>query len=341
MPSLTISSWQVIQAMHDGVVLTDPHGSIMAVNDAFCAVTGYPRDEVIGRNPRLLHSGRHDRAFYSRLWASVAQTGTWQGEIWNRRKNGELYLEWLTISEIKDAWGHTLCYLGLFRDITSPKLNEERLMHLAQYDALTNLPNRRAFNERLDRVLAKRPPGRKLAVLFLDLDHFKEVNDQWGHAAGDALLHAVGARLRGCVRRGDIVARWAGDEFAVMLDPVSGREDAARVARKILRVLRRPFNVLGRRSRISASIGGCLYNGRASAERLVGKADRAMYAAKRSGRGDIHFWTPAVSLRRRWATPQRGAAAKAAQSDRNTPQARDGMGSTRRRSGGRTGPSGS
>ena len=297
-PALSITAWQVIQSMHDGVVITDPHGTIMAANDAFCAVTGHPRSELIGRNPRILHSGKHDRAFFARMWRDITRSGCWQGEIWNRRKSGEIYLEWLTISAITDAWGHTRCYIGISRDITSPRLNEERLKHLAQYDPLTGLPNRRLFHEQLRRALAGRPRRDQLGVLFLDLDHFKDINDRWGHAAGDAFLIAVAARLRGCVRRTDVVARWAGDEFAVLLNPVSGRADADRVARKILRIMRRPFNLHGRVVTTSASIGGCMIEGRPSAERLLAKADRAMYAVKKLGRDDFRFWSRAVSLRR-------------------------------------------
>ena len=221
-PALSITAWEVIKSMLDGVVITDPHGTIMAVNDAFCAVTGYARSELIGQNPKVLRSGKHGRAFYSQMWSALTKTGSWQGEIWNRRKGGELYPEWLTISAITDNWGHTLCYLGISRDITSPKINEERLKHLAQYDPLTSLPNRRLFNDLIKRALSRRPADRRLAVLFLDLDHFKDINDRWGHAAGDAFLQAVAARLRGCVRRTDTVARWGGDEFAVLLNPVSG-----------------------------------------------------------------------------------------------------------------------
>lgn len=309
-PALTISSWLVIQAMQDGVVITDSRGAIMAANDAFCAVTGYDRKELIGRNPRLLHSGKHGRSYYRRMWRSLKDDGRWQGEIWNRRKGGALYPEWLTISAIKDRWGQTLCYLGVARDITSPKLNEERLQHLAQYDPLTSLPNRRLFNEQLARALASRRAAGRVAVLFLDLDHFKDINDRWGHRAGDAFLQAVGARLRGCVRRGDVVARLAGDEFAVLLQRISGRPDAARVARKILRVLRKPFTVLGRRAAVSASIGACLFDKRLTAERLLARADLAMYAVKKDGRDDVRFWTPDVSLRRTPATAQRAASAK-------------------------------
>ncbi|MBI4060715.1 MAG: diguanylate cyclase [Elusimicrobia bacterium] len=296
-PALSVSAWQVISAMTDGVVITNPRGAIIAVNDAFCAVTGYALSEVAGRNPRLLHSGKHGREFYARMWSSLLRDGGWQGEIWNRRKNGEIYPEWLTISSIKDEWGHTRCYLGVFRDITNPKLNEERLRQLAQRDPLTGLPNRRFFHERLRRALSGRAAAERIAVLFLDLDHFKDVNDRWGHAAGDSFLQAVGARLRGCVRRTDTVARWAGDEFAVLLNPVSGRRDADRVIQNILRVLRRPFTVHGRRTRTSASIGGFLFDGRTAPRRLVDKADRAMYAVKKGGGDDFRFWTPALSLR--------------------------------------------
>jgi len=315
-PALSITAWQVLQSMKDGVVLTDAHGAIMAVNDAFCAVTGYSRTEVIGRNPNLLNSGKHDRAFYAQMWGALRQSGFWQGEIWNRRKNGALYPEWLTISTIKDRWGHTLCYLGVSRDITNPKLNEERLKHLAQYDPLTSLPNRRLFHERLKRALSYHPAGRRLAVLFLDLDHFKDINDQWGHAAGDEFLQAVAARLRGCVRRTDTIARWSGDEFAVLLNPVSGQSDAVRVARKILHILRRPFTVKGHRTKTSASIGGCMLDGKATPERLIAKADRTMYAVKKGGRDDILFWSPADSLRRSSLSSRREGDAKAAQSDR-------------------------
>lgn len=289
-PALSITAWQVIQSMRDGVVLTDPEGTIMAANDAFCAATGYAHDELVGRTPRVLRSGKHGRDFYARMWNELKRAGAWQGEIWNRRKDGDRYLEWLTINAIKDAWGHTRCYIGISRDITSPRLNEERLKRLAQYDPLTSLPNRRLFQDRLRRALASRPPDRRLAVLFLDLDHFKVVNDRWGHATGDAFLMAVGARLKGCVRRTDVVARWAGDEFAVLLNPVTGLQDAARVARKILRVMRRPFSLRGRRTVTSASIGGAMLEGRSSPERLIAKADRAMYLVKNVGRDDVRFW---------------------------------------------------
>ncbi len=295
---------QLMRAMHDSVVITDSNGSIMTVNPAFCAVTGYSPRAVIGKNPRMLHSGKHDRPFYAKMWDRILRTGFWQGEIWNRRKGGEIYPEWLTISAVKDAAGRTRCYLGVFRDITTPKIDEERLIQLAQYDPLTGLPNRRLFHERLQRALARRPSGGRPAVLFLDVDHFKDINDRWGHAAGDALLRAVAARLRGCVRSTDTVTRWGGDEFAVILDPLDGQRDAEAIARKILRVLRRPFNVNGRRISTTASIGGCLPQGKATTNHLIQKADAAMYAVKRCGRNAVRFWTRTVSLRRSSAIPR-------------------------------------
>lgn len=285
-----LSVRQMIEALQDGVILTDPRGTIKAVNRAFCAVTGYARREVIGKNPRILHSGRQGRSFYSEIWSSLLRDGTWRGEIWNRRRNGESYPEFLAISAIKSAEGKPLYYLGVFSDISGRKASEERLNRWARYDALTNLPNRRLFNERLKRILADRRSTRRLAVFFLDLDHFKEINDRWGHAAGDLFLRAVGARLAGCVRATDVVARWAGDEFLVLMNPIDGRPDAVRVARKILRVLNRPFMLHGRRVRTAASIGISLLGGKASAAELIRNADKAMYAVKKCGRNGFAFY---------------------------------------------------
>ncbi len=285
--ALRLSARQVIEAVHDGVVIADPRGNMLAVNRAFSSVTGYSAREVIGRNPRMLQSGRHGRLFYAEMWATILRKGFWRGEIWNRRKNGEVYPEWLAISAIKNAKGGVLCYLGLFSDITARKTSEEQLNRLAQYDALTGLPNRRLFGEKLRRALAGPGPRRQRAVLFLDLDHFKEINDHWGHAAGDLFLRAVGARLSGCVRHTDVVARWAGDEFVVLLSPISGRRDVVRVVRKILRVLRRNFTLHGHQVRTAASIGVCLLDGGTSAAGAIRKADRAMYAVKKHGRNNF------------------------------------------------------
>lgn len=288
-PSPSVSAWQIIQAMRDGVAITGLDGTILAVNRAFSAMTGYARHEAVGKSSRMLQSGKHGRLFYAQMWSSLLRSGSWQGEIWNKKKNGDIYPEWLTISTIKDANGRPRYYLAVFRDITSHKRREERLKKLAQYDTLTGLPNRRLFSERFKRALSLRPPGGLMAVLFLDLDHFKEINDHWGHAAGDLFLQAVGARLAGCVRRTDTVARWSGDEFALLLNPVSGCRDAGRIARKILRVLRRPFTLHGHRIRTTASIGGSLLEGKATAGRLIRKADRAMYAVKKHGRDNVEF----------------------------------------------------
>lgn len=285
-----LSARQVLEGLRDGAVVVAPDGAIRAVNRAFCSVTGYTRREAIGKNPRMLQSGRHNRSFYAKLWSSLLRKGVWQGEIWNRRKNGNVYPEWLTISVIRDENGETLCYLGVFSDITIRKTSEEKLNRLAEHDALTGLPNRRFFVEKLRRMKKTADPRHPTAVLFLDLDRFKEINDRWGHAAGDQFLSAVGERLNGCVRRTDTVARWGGDEFIIFLDPISGRRNAARVARKILRVLRQPFTSRDRRIRATASIGVCLIDEKTSSSEAVRKADRAMYAVKKSGRNNFNIY---------------------------------------------------
>jgi diguanylate cyclase (GGDEF)-like protein/PAS domain S-box-containing protein len=281
---LRLSARQVIEAVQDAVVVADPHGTIQAVNRAFTAVTGYSSREAVGRNPRMLQSGRHGRLFYAMMWSSLLRKGSWRGEIWNRRKDGRIYPEWLAISAVKDAKGQLVCYLGVFSDITVRKTSEEQMNRLVQYDSLTGLPNRRLFGEKLRRAMGSPAARRQAAVLFLDLDHFKEINDHWGHAAGDLFLRAVGARLDGCVRRTDVVARWAGDEFLVLLTPIGGRQDVVRVVRKILRVLNRTFILHGHKVRTAASIGVCLLDERTTPAEAVRRADRAMYAVKKLGR---------------------------------------------------------
>lgn len=278
-----LSARQLIEAMHEGVILADPRGTIRAVNRAFSAVTGYSRREALGKNPSMLQSGRHGRPFYSAMWSTVLEHGSWCGEIWNRRKNGTIYPEWLEISTIKDAKGSTRCYLGVFNDITHRKISEERLKRQTQHDLLTDLPNRRLFSERLARAMDRSSSGRKLAVISLDIDRFKDINDHWGHATGDLFLRAVGARLQGCVRRTDTVARWGGDEFAVLLTPLAKRQDAARVAKKIARVLNQPFNLHGHATKTSASLGVCMLEAASAPAALIRRADKAMYSVKKRG----------------------------------------------------------
>ena len=285
----SLSPRQLIEAMKDGVIVTDLRGRILAVNRAFSRVTGYSRREAVGNNPRMLHSGRHGKAFYRAMWASILRSGGWSGDIWNRRKNGRLYVERLTVSTIRGAEGRPLRYLGVFSDVTRSRAAEERLLRQGRYDPLTGLPNRRALEESARAALARRDPKRRLAALFLDLDGFKRVNDEHGHAVGDLLLRAETARLSSCVRRTDVASRWGGDEFVVLLDSAADRRGVARVAAKILRVLSRPFLIHGRRLRVGASVGASLLGSKGSAARWLREADAAMYRAKRRGGGRLEF----------------------------------------------------
>ena len=194
------------------------NGTILEVNDAFTRITGYTREEVLGRNPRLLQSGLQSKEFYENMWSSLAQEGHWSGEIWNRTKDGDIFAEMLTINAIRDAEGNTTQYVALFTDITEIKEHEQQLEHIAHYDALTGLPNRVLFADRLRQAMAQSLRNKQmLAVAYFDLDGFKAINDEHGHAIGDALLTALAFRMRRVLREGDTLARLGGDEFAAVL----------------------------------------------------------------------------------------------------------------------------
>lgn len=292
----------------EGIVLTSATGRIVEVNDAFCRITGYSREEVLGRNPRIFKSGRHDDAFYAELWRQITREGSWKGEIWNRRKNGEIYPEQKTISTVRDESGLVRHYLALGSDITERKNMEDQIRRLAFYDPLTNLANRRLFHDRTRQALAgSKRTGRPGALLFIDLDNFKPLNDTHGHDIGDQLLVEVAQRLQKCVREVDTVARFGGDEFVVMLcelpsDSAESRRQAALVAQKILARLSEPY-VLGIEPaapglrkiehRCSASIGVTLFTGDDTNEdAVIKRADTAMYQAKEAGRGAIRVVDP-------------------------------------------------
>ena len=277
---------QVVESTTEGVMVTDADNRIVSVNPAFTRVTGYTPEEAIGRTPALLKSGRHDAAFYGDIWQALVAHGEWQGEIWNRRKNGEVYPEWLNISVVRDEYGRPSHHVAVFSDITAIKQAEERLQRLAHYDALTGLANRTLFLERLEQALTQADrTGERFAVLFLDLDHFKEVNDSLGHRAGDCLLEEVARRLEGSLRKSDTPARLGGDEFTVLLRHVRSRRDVVELARVLVEVLEHPFELSGRHVEVTTSVGIALYpESGADVDALTQRADDAMYRAKVAGR---------------------------------------------------------
>ncbi|MDP1709215.1 MAG: diguanylate cyclase [Gammaproteobacteria bacterium] len=288
---------KILENIMEGVVITDAHKNIEYVNPAFCTITGYSAGEVIGKNPKILKSGHHDEAFYKTMWASLARTGQWQGEIWNRRKNGEVYPEWENIVIIRDDAGSIINYVAIFSDISTLKHKEQRFYHLAHHDALTGLPNRLLFDDRLQQMLAQASrQSQMLAVLFIDLDDFKTINDTQGHAVGDQLLRIAAERLMGCVRSADTVARLGGDEFTALLTNIARRRDAELVAQKILEMLARAF-VIGKQELFTtASIGIALYPADGvDAETLFHNADSAMYCAKQAGKNKYRLYSPTLA----------------------------------------------
>ncbi|MEJ2451603.1 MAG: EAL domain-containing protein [Gammaproteobacteria bacterium] len=289
----------VFRDTQEGIIITDARGRILRVNEAFTRITGYSQEEVIGRTPRMLRSGRHDRDFYKSIWLKLKAGGVWQGEIWSRRKNGELYPEWLNISAVLDENARAVQYIGIFSDFTEKKLSEDRIYHLAHYDILTELPNRALLQERLGQAVAQAQRRDKpTAILFVDLDYFKRINDTLGHALGDQLLQVIAERLLECIRKGDTVARQGGDEFIIVLNELQHDDDAAVVAEHILAEVARPIQLDNHEVVISASIGISLYPGDAGdVSSLLKNADSAMYRAKEQGRGIYQFFTPDLNAR--------------------------------------------
>ncbi len=283
----------VFSSTSEGVVITDLDGVIQDVNKAFVQITGYPREDVIGRRSSLLQSGRHDRSFYQAMWQSLHEVGHWRGEIWNRRRNGNIYPELLTISTVHDGRGEPSGFVGVFTDITSLKESEERLEHLAHHDPLTQLPNRLLFNARLQQSIKQADRRRhKLAVAFIDLDRFKQVNDSLGHPVGDDLLKQVADRLTGTIRAADTAARISGDEFVVLLEDIGSAEQAAVMAQKLIDNFRDPFVLGDHEVSVTASIGIGMYPGDGEdAATLERNADAAMYRAKEEGRNNYQFYT--------------------------------------------------
>ncbi len=285
----------------EAMVITDTNTVIMRVNKTFCDSTGYTAEELVGRKMNLLKSGRHDESFYNAMWDSIHATGTWQGEIWDKRKNGEIYPKWLTITAVKDAAGAVTHYVATQIDISDRKAAEDEIKYLAFYDPLTKLPNRRLLRDRLQQALIGNNRSNLFgALLFIDLDNFKTLNDTLGHDMGDLLLQEVASRLSACVRECDTVARLGGDEFVVMLENLSEESAEAAVhtevvAEKILASLNRPYRLQGHEHHSSPSIGITLFgDGNDSVDNLLKQSDIAMYQAKAAGRNTLRFFNSAM-----------------------------------------------
>ncbi len=284
----------VLKNSSEGMVVTDAENLIIAVNPAFSKITGYSFEEVRGKNPKMLKSGRHDRAFYHAMWNEITSAGQWQGEIWDKRKDGEIHAKWLTINTIRNDDGTIYRYVALFSDITEKKKSEELIWRQANFDTLTGLPNRDMFRDRLGQEVKKSIRAElPLALLLVDLDQFKEVNDTLGHAVGDMLLIEAAHRISTCVRESDTVARLGGDEFTIVISEISDNTHVEDVAQKIISNLAEPFHLGNEVVYISASIGITLYpNDSIDIDALMKNADQAMYAAKNKGRNRFSYFTP-------------------------------------------------
>lgn len=276
----------------EGIVITDPQSRIVDVNPAYCRMLGYSREELIGATPMKVASRHHDTQFYDSMWQQLRSHGQWRGEIWDRRKDGELVPQWLTVNALYDRQGHITHYIGMYADISTLKSTEARLEQMAYYDPLTQLPNRALFRDRLQQAITVcQREGLLVALLFLDLDRFKEVNDSLGHDVGDELLVEVAKRLRSRVRARDTVARLGGDEFTIVLKGINNPDEASPIADKILASLQEPFTLAGEVIYIGASIGISLFPADGdSYEQLTKRADIALYRAKSAGRGQHTFY---------------------------------------------------
>jgi diguanylate cyclase (GGDEF)-like protein/PAS domain S-box-containing protein len=286
----------VFSHAREGIAITDAHGTIVDVNDAFARITGYSHDEAVGKNPRFLNSGRQDTSFYAAMWGALIAQGHWSGEIWNRRKNGEVFAELATISAVRDGNGNTLHYVALFSDITSIKAHQSQLEHIAHFDALTNLPNRVLLADRLKQSLAQaQRRGERVAVAYLDLDGFKNVNDRYGHDVGDQLLMALATAMKASLREGDTLARMGGDEFVAVLIDLDSVASCVPMLARLMDAASAPIQLGDVVLQGSASIGVTFYpqDQDIDADQLLRQADQAMYHAKLAGKNRYHFFDAA------------------------------------------------
>ena len=278
----------------EGVLITDAGGTILSVNPAFSEITGYTSENAVGKTPSLLRSDRHEPEFYHSMWQQLTSEGRWQGEIWNRRKSGEAYLEWLTINRIQDNKGNTLRYVSVFHDITEMRRKDEHIRHLAFHDALTGLPNRTLMHDRLTHAVERAlRENTRLSVTFVDLDRFKDINDGLGHDIGDLLLQEVAQRIKSRLRGMDTVARIGGDEFVVLMEDLDEPRHCASLAEDIIGAISHPMELRGQVVQVGASMGMAFFpeDGR-DALNLMKRADMAMYAAKSAGRNTYRFFQP-------------------------------------------------
>tara|TARA_R110001599_G_scaffold353737_1_gene595983 strand:+ start:2926 stop:4551 length:1626 start_codon:yes stop_codon:yes gene_type:complete len=286
----------VFESTSEGIAVTDDKGIILSVNPAFSEITGYSSEEAVGNTPRILKSNRHDRAFYDDMWLELANNGQWKGDIWNRRKCGEVFLERVTITLIRDPDGMPARYVSVFSDITDLWQKDEYLKHLAFHDALTNLPNRSLLMDRLNcRIATSEREQTSIALMFLDLDRFKFINDNFGHDVGDDLLKLVATRLLALVRESDTVSRLGGDEFVIKLTNPANKAEIVRIANRILAEINQPMEFRGDLFQVGVSIGIAVFpaDGRSSLD-LIKNADAAMYTAKDAGKNTFRFFEPCM-----------------------------------------------
>jgi diguanylate cyclase (GGDEF)-like protein/PAS domain S-box-containing protein len=283
-------AYKVFEHCAEGILITDVNKEICWINPSFTEITGYTEECVLGKKPQLLSSGRQDKCFYLAMWAEITEKSCWKGEIWNKRKNGEVYPQWLSINVLLDKHGNITNYVGIFSDISERKAAEDQIRHLANHDPLTGLPNRNLLRDRMAVSLAH--AGRKqhkIALLLFDLDNFKHVNDTFGHQTGDTLLLEVANRLKEAIRSCDTICRLGGDEFVIVLDEILDVTDAIRAAEVILEIISPNLAINGQVMGVSPSIGIVLYpHGGADLVTLLKNADAAMYAAKRAGGNRYH-----------------------------------------------------
>ncbi len=291
-------SMQIIESTSEAIVVTTPDGEIVDVNNAYTEIMGYEREELLGSRPSMIKSGHHDEKFYQQMWGELNEQGHWSGEIWDRRKSGELFPVWLSINAIRNGAGEVVNYVGVFSDITVQKKSEAELERLAFFDPLTGLPNRALFHERLQHEIdGARRENAAIALLFIDLDRFKWVNDTLGHAAGDELLNVVAKRLRALLRESDTVARLGGDEFTVILPGTGSTDHVSSVAQSIVNVIKEPIALSDQEVHVGASVGVAFYpDDGADLETLSKNADIAMYQAKEAGRDTFQFYSQKNNL---------------------------------------------